>query len=64
MCIRDRYIEYWGDEAAPGQLAAKLEKKSIYERHGLRLLELGADDLQRLDDVLPRKLLKYGLAVY
>ncbi|MBK6286616.1 MAG: glycerol kinase [Gammaproteobacteria bacterium] len=58
------YIEYWGDEAAPGQLAAKLEKKSVYERHGLRLLELVADDLQRLDDVLPRKLLKYGLAVY
>jgi len=58
------YIEYWGDETEPGQLSAKLHKKEIYERHGLRLLELAIDDLQRLDEVLPRKLLKYGLAVY
>jgi hypothetical protein len=58
------YIEYWGDETAPGQLAAKLHKKEVYDRHNLRLLELGADDLARLDEVLPRKLLKYGLAVY
>lgn len=58
------YIEYWGDEAAPGQLSAKLEKKSVYERYGLKLLELDAEDLPRLDEVLPRKLLKHGLAVY
>jgi hypothetical protein len=58
------YLEYWGDEDAPGQLSAKLEKKAVYQRHGLRLLELGPDDLSRLDEVLPRKLLKYGLAVY
>jgi hypothetical protein len=41
-----------------------LEKKSVYERYGLKLLELDAEDLQRLDEVLPRKLLKHGLAVY
>jgi len=58
------YIEYWGDESAPGQLSAKLEKKAIYDREGLNLLELGSSDIDRLDEVLPRKLLKYGLAVY
>lgn len=58
------YLEYWGDESAPGQLRAKLEKKAVYERNGLKLLEIGADDLTRLDDVLPRRLLKHGLAVY
>jgi hypothetical protein len=58
------YIEYWGDETAPGQLSAKLAKRSVYERSGLALLELDAEDLPRLDEVLPRKLLKYGLAVY
>jgi hypothetical protein len=58
------YIEYWGDEAAPGQLTAKLDKKAVYERHGLKLLEIGPDDLARLDEVLPRALLKHGLAVY
>ena len=58
------YIEYWGDETAPGQLSAKLAKRGVYERNGLALLELDAEDLPRLDEVLPRKLLKYGLAVY
>jgi len=58
------YIEYWGDESAPGQLAAKLEKKAVYERNGLKLLEIGQADLSRLDEVLPRQLLKHGLAVY
>lgn len=58
------YLEYWGDENAPGQISAKLEKRAVYERHGLKLLELDAEDLPRLDEVLPRKLLKHGLAVY
>jgi len=58
------HVEYWGDETAPGQLSAKLEKKRVYERNGLKLLELDAEDLARLDEVLPRKLLKHGLAVY
>lgn len=58
------YLEYWGDENAPGQLSAKLAKRAVYERHGLSLLELDAEDLPRLDEVLPRKLLKHGLAVY
>jgi hypothetical protein len=58
------YLEYWGDEGAPGKLSAKLAKRAVYERSGLTLLELDAEDLPRLDEVLPRKLLKYGLAVY
>lgn len=58
------YVEYWGDEGAPGLLSAKLEKRALYERSGLALLELDAEDLPRLDEVLPRKLLKHGLAVY
>lgn len=58
------YLEYWGEEDAPGKLSAKLEKKAVYERNGLRLLELAPADLGRLDEVLPRRLLKYGLAVY
>lgn len=58
------YIEYWGDESEPGQLRAKLEKKAVYERHGLKLLEISSDEIERLDEVLSRQLLKHGLAVY
>ena len=58
------YIEYWGDESASGQLAGKLRKKAIYQREKLNLLELNSEDIHRLDEVLPKKLLRYGLAVY
>ena len=55
--------QYLGIERMLSRVA-KLDKKAVYERHGLKLLEIGPDDLARLDEVLPRKLLKHGLAVY
>ncbi len=54
------YIEYWGDSDA-AYLLAKMHKKEIYRQHGLNLLELQEDDLSRLDEVLSRGLLKFGI---
>jgi hypothetical protein len=36
-------------------------KKAIYEKHNLRLIELGNAEIERLDDVLPRLLLRFGI---
>jgi hypothetical protein len=58
------YIEIWGDSEDSGTLAAKLAKRQVYQRYGLDLLELSESDAEILDDVLPKRLLKYGLAVY
>ena len=58
------YIEYWGYENEQKYLARKKQKISIYEKYGFNLIQLKDEDVQNLDDVLPRLLLKYGIQAY
>jgi len=58
------YIEYWGYENEPKYLARKKKKLEIYEKYGFNLIELQDTDVQNLDDILPRMLLKYGVQSY
>lgn len=55
------YVEYWGLEADPKYRERQAAKRAIYSKHGLRLIELGDAEIERLDDVLPRVLLKFGI---
>jgi hypothetical protein len=55
------YIEYWGMENDPKYAARMATKKAIYQRYNLNLIELNDDDIMNLDDVLPRRLLKFGI---
>ncbi len=57
-------IEYWDPEAKPAALTAKLEKLAIYQRFGQNYLEVRDIDLENLDEVLARALLRAGQAVY
>lgn len=58
------YIEYWGLENDPKYAERKKNKIEIYQKYGLKLIELNDDDISNLDDHLPKKLLKYGIKVY
>lgn len=58
------YIEYWGYENDPKYLARKQKKREIYAKYGFKLIELEEKDIQNLDDVLPRLLLKHGVESY
>lgn len=49
------YLEYWGREDLRYQ-DRKQSKKEIYKKHDLPLIELTVEDLEILDDVMPRKL--------
>jgi hypothetical protein len=55
------YIEFWGRESDPTYQKRKAVKQAIYAKYGLRLIELGAAEIERLDDVLPRMLLRFGI---
>jgi hypothetical protein len=55
------YIEYWGQDADPKYSKRKADKLAIYAKYKLRIIELINSDIERLDDVLPRKLLKFGI---
>lgn len=58
------YIEFWGMESDPKYAARKEQKKEIYQKYALNLVELNDDDIVNLDDVLPKLLLKHGITTY
>lgn len=58
------YIEFWGMESEPRYRARMDEKKAVYKKYGFNLIELGDADVQNLDDILPRRLLKHGVQAY
>lgn len=58
------YIEYWGYENDPKYLARKKKKIELYNKYGFNLIELQDKEVQNLDDILPRMLLKYGVQAY
>jgi len=52
------YIEYWGmkDEK---YLKRKKKKRGLYLKYELNLVELTEKDIENIDDVLPKKLMKF-----
>jgi hypothetical protein len=58
------YIEYWGYENEPKYLARKKVKQDLYNKYGFNLIELEDKEVQNLDDVLPKMLLKHGVQAY
>ena len=55
------YIEFWGMESDEKYAARKKVKQKAYSDNEFDLIELNDKDLNNLDDVLPRKLLKFGV---
>ena len=55
------YIEYWGYENKEKYLERKKEKIELYKKYDLNLVELHEKDVQNIDDVLPKILLKFGI---
>ncbi|MBU3004396.1 endonuclease domain-containing protein [Paraglaciecola arctica] len=58
------YIEYWNDSNDPKYLAHKTKKLAVYQKYELKLIQLNQSDIQNLDEVLPRLLLKFGVQAY
>lgn len=56
------YIEYWGSEEA-AYLNRKKKKLEVYNKYNFKLIELTEKDIANVDDILPAKLLDYGIAV-
>jgi hypothetical protein len=55
------YIDCWEADVPAGELSGRLRKRDIYEQLGLRSIEINARDESRLDEVLGRRLLEFGL---
>lgn len=57
------YIEYWGMEDDPKYADRKKKKLELYRKNEIALIELNGKDIDNLDDILARKLLKYNIKV-
>jgi len=55
------YIDCWEADIPARELSGKLHKREMYRELGLRSLEVNADDVDRLDEVLGRGLLAFGI---
>lgn len=55
------YIDCWEDDAPALALSAKLRKRELYETLGLRCIEINSADIERLDEVLGRGLMAFGI---
>lgn len=57
------YIEYWGEGSDPKYISRKEQKRETYKKYGLQLIELTDKEVSNLDDVLPGKLLEFGISI-
>jgi len=55
------YIDCWDADVPAQSLTGKLHKRELYKEMGLRNIEINAEDVQRLDEVLGRGLLAFGI---
>ena len=57
------YIEYWGLEDNPEYVERKNIKLKKYESEELNLIEIHDKEINNLDDILPKKLIKFGIKI-
>tara|TARA_R110002110_G_scaffold14698_1_gene67594 strand:+ start:13102 stop:13995 length:894 start_codon:yes stop_codon:yes gene_type:complete len=55
------YIDCWEADVPASELSEKLHQREIYREMQLRHIEINGDDVDRLDEVLGRGLLAYGI---
>lgn len=55
------YIDCWEADVPAQELSGKLHKRELYKALGLRHIEINADEVERLDEVLGRGLLAFGI---
>ncbi|MBT8149061.1 MAG: hypothetical protein KJO24_03975 [Gammaproteobacteria bacterium] len=58
------YIECWHAKDTGSLLSAKLARIDYYKDNKLEFYEVSTNDLQNLDTVLPKLLLKHGITVF
>lgn len=57
------FIEFWGLEENEAYADRKKRKLEIYAENNFNLIELNDKDIETIDDVLPRKLRKFGVRI-
>ena len=61
---RKIYIDYWGMQNMKMSLSEKMIRADFFKSQGLKYIEIDDEQLKQLDDVLPKKLLQFGLQIF
>ncbi len=55
------YLEYWRGDDEAGALKARMRRRECYRELGLAVIDIHPEDLEQLEDFLPRQLQKHGV---
>jgi hypothetical protein len=58
------YLEFWGLENDTKYSERKQIKISLYKKYDFSLIEIRDQDIERLDDILPSRLLTFNIKTY
>lgn len=59
--LNNIYIEYWHSEEQPKALNNRLARENYYKKTKQGVIDIHPEDLDQLDEILPRQLDKYGV---
>lgn len=58
------YLQYWGSDSDAADDRTIEHTRTLYQEHDLSLIEIFPDDIQNLDELLPKKLKPFGIKAY
>lgn len=58
------YLQFWGDDSGTTPVKQQDKIRAIYQAHNFSLIEVVPEEIDKLDEVLPAKLKRYGIKAY
>ncbi|MCF7370787.1 glycerol kinase [Vibrio sp. J2-3(2022)] len=58
------YLQFWGSDTGEMAEADRETIRTVYEQHHFNLIEVKPSELDKLDEVLPKRLRQFGIKAY
>ena len=58
------YLQFWGSDTGEMSEAEQEKIRAVYKQHSFNLIEVEASEVDRLDEVLPKRLRQFGIQAY
>ena len=58
------YLRFWGSDTGEMSEAEQEKIRAVYKQHSFNLIEVEASEVDRLDEVLPKRLRQFGIQAY
>ncbi|MEF1338402.1 glycerol kinase, partial [Vibrio rotiferianus] len=58
------YLQFWGSDTGEMSESEQEKIRAVYKNHNFNLIEVEASEVDRLDEVLPKRLRQFGIQAY